>query len=450
MSIKIAILGRPNVGKSSIFNRLTGSKKALVHDKPGLTRDRKEGEFRISGRKYTIIDTAGMEKAENGSLESLMMEQSLVAAEEADLILFVVDGRTGMTAADEEFARIARKYKKRKILLVNKCENEKRSPGLYEAYKLGLGEPVAISAEHGLGFSDLYEEIEKSLELNEGDDLSEGALSEKPKMSIAIVGRPNAGKSTLFNSLLGENRSIVSDFAGTTRDAVYKEILYNDNVIKLVDTSGIRKKFKKGDYLEELSVEDSKRALNYANVCILMINAKEGIDKIDMQLADMVLSEGRAMVIAINKWDLLDDDEREAIEFDLDTKLNFSLSKARSCPILKIVAKRSKYNDLILSLCESVYENWNRKISTSKLNDWLADATAENIPPICGGRRVRLKFMNQVNIRPPRFNIYTSSNLKDFPESYKRYLINSLRERFDLKGVPIFLSMKKTSNPYTE
>lgn len=449
MSLKIAIIGRPNVGKSTIFNRLSGSKEALVHNNPGLTRDRKETNVVLGGLKFTLIDTAGLEDAKKDSIEELMVEQTMNAVEEADIILFTIDGRDGVTAMDEYFARRIRKIKKPKILLVNKCENEKKAPGIMESYSLGFGEPVIVSAEHGLGFNDMYERIVEEAEKN-GKGFNEDEEENENDLSVAIIGRPNAGKSTLFNNITGQNRSITSDIAGTTRDSVFIDVTCEDKIVKLVDTAGIRKKFKKGDFLEELSVQDSIKSLNHANIAILLIDGVIGVEKVELQLADMVMQEGKGMVIVINKWDLLDKEERKELMEKLDIILDYSMSKARTSEIFKVSALKGKNVGRILPACLRTYENWNRKISTSKVNKWLEHAVTENIPPICAGKRVKFKFANQPKSRPPSFNIYTSSNLKNFPESYIRYLKNSLREEFDLDGVPIRIHLVKGDNPYAE
>jgi GTP-binding protein len=449
MPLKIAIIGRPNVGKSTIFNRLTGTKEALVHDKPGLTRDRKEGKANISDLHFIITDTAGLEKAENNSIEQLMMEQTSKAIEDADIILFTIDGRAGVTNMDEYFARIVRRNSKPTIMLVNKAENERRAPGIDESYRLGFGDPVVLSAEHGIGFGDLYDAIIEKTEKYKLNEKGIGEDDEKPDLMLAIFGRPNVGKSTLFNAILGEHRSITSDIAGTTRDSIYVDFHYKNTLIKLVDTAGIRKKHRSGDFLEELSVNDSLKSLKYANVAVLVIDAKQGIDKMDLKLADEILYEGKALVLVLNKWDSLTHKERETINYNLETMTDYSLSQAKTCPVIRASAlKEVKISD-ILDAAIKVYGAWNTKISTSKLNEWLHDAVETTPPPTSKtGKRVKLKYITQVTTRPPMFKIFTTSNLKGFPESYVNYLRNSMRKAFGIKGTPIRISIKKTGNPY--
>ena len=451
MPLKIAIIGRPNVGKSTIFNRLTGTKEALVHDKPGLTRDRKEGKANISDLNFTIIDTAGLEKADKGSLEQLMMEQTSKAIDEADIIMFTIDGRDGVTPLDHDFAKMVRKKNKPTIMLVNKSENERKSPGIIESYKLGFGSPVALSAEHGIGFGDLYDAITETVEKYKLEEKATEDEDKKPDLMLAIFGRPNVGKSTLFNAILHDNRSIVSDVAGTTRDSIYVDFYHNGTLIKLVDTAGIRKKHRSGDFLEELSVNDSQKSLKYANVVALVIDAKQGIDKMDRKLADEILYEGKALVFVMNKWDSLSNEEREVANFNLESLMSYSLAQAKTCPVVRCSAlKEHRVMDILDSVVK-VYGDWNTKISTSKLNDWLKAATEETPPPTSKtGKRVKLKYMTQISTRPPFFKIFTTSNLAGFPSSYVNYLRNSMRKAFNIKGTPIRISIKKTGNPYAD
>ncbi len=448
MSFKVAIIGRPNVGKSTLFNRLTGSRDALVNDQPGLTRDRREGIADIGGLKFSVIDTAGLEKAETGTLEELMMAQTRKAIEDADIVLMTIDGREGVTALDHHFAKMVRKMGKPTMMLVNKCENERRAPGIVESFKLGFGDPIPVSAEHAVGFAELVErlmQMAEKLGLSTEDEIEE----EKVDMQICILGRPNVGKSTLFNAIIGEDRSITSDFSGTTRDSIYFDIDYNGNKIKLVDTAGVRKRTKRaGDMLEELSVEDSMKALQYANVAIMVFDATLGIDKMDLHLTGQVLEEGRALVIAVNKWDALGDNQRREFKALLDEKLEFSISQARFCPVVFASALTGDNVQRILNHCLEVFDIWNRRLSTGKLNRWLKEATETNIPPLSGGKRVKLKYITQVKSRPPTFCIFTSSNTKDMPDSYVRYLKNSMDREFEFQGVPVRIIMRKTDNPF--
>ncbi len=447
MSFKVAIIGRPNVGKSTLFNRHVGRKDAIVHDKPGLTRDRKEGKAEIGGLSFTLIDTAGLEKAETGTLQELMMEQTNKAIEDADIILMTIDGREGVTNLDKDFAQMIRKLDKPTLMLVNKCENERKSPGIVESYKLGFGAPIPVSAEHGTGFADL---VERLMELAEENNLMEDEFEEEEKtdMQVCILGRPNVGKSTLFNSIIGEKRSIESSFSGTTRDSIYYNIDYAENNIKLVDTAGIRKKMKRTDLVEEMSVDDSLKALQYANVAIMVLDATVGIDKMDLHVAGDVLEEGRAMVIAVNKWDALNEEERRSFKALLNEKLEYSLSQAKYCPVVYASALTGDNVNRILDAALKAYEAWNMRISTGKLNRWLKAAVEINIPPLSNGKRVSFKYITQIKSRPPTFTIFTSSNLKNLPESYHRYLKNSADKEFGFCGVPIRIILRKTKNPF--
>lgn len=448
MTFKVAIIGRPNVGKSTLFNRLTGKKDALTHDIPGLTRDRKEGKADIGGINFTLIDTAGLEKAETGSLEELMMEQTDKAIAEADIIFMTIDGREGVTNLDTHFAAKIRKMNKPTLMLVNKCENENRAPGIAESYKLGFGAPIPISSEHGTGFAELYERL---IEIAEKNNLmiEEFNENEKSDMQICILGRPNVGKSTLFNSIIGEKRSIESDFSGTTRDSIYYDIKFNDHIIKLVDTAGIRRRTKRVEnFLEFISVEDSMKSLQYANVAIMVLDATVGIDKMDLHIAGNILEEGRAMVIAVNKWDAIDDRQKQEFKELLDERLQFSLSQAKYCPVIFASALTGENVTRILKAALKAYDAWNMRISTGKLNRWLKRAVEENILPLSGGKRVTMKYITQTKSRPPTFCIFTSSNLKELPESYFRYLKNSMDKEFDFLGVPIRIIMRKSDNPF--
>ncbi len=444
---KVAIIGRPNVGKSTIFNRLTGKKDALVHDKPGLTRDRKEGIAEISDLRFTLIDTAGLERAETGTLEELMMEQTQIAIDEADLILMTIDGREGVTTMDRHFASMVRKLSKPTVMLVNKCENDKKAPGIMESYKLGFGAPVPVSAEHNLGFGELYSAITELAE-EHALNLVDNSDKEKTELQICILGRPNVGKSTLFNSMIGQKRSIESSFSGTTRDSIYYDLKHNEHLIRLVDTAGIRRRMKRNEFVEEMSVDDSMKALQYANVALMVLDATLGIDKQDLHLSGMILEEGRALIIVVNKWDAADEQQRNLFKALLEEKLEFSLSQAKYCPVIFTSALTGDNVDRVLDTALKVYNAWNMRISTGKLNKWLKDAVEINIPPLSNGKRVSLKYITQVKTRPPTFAIFTSSNLKELPDSYIRYLKNSADKEFDFMGVPIRIIMRKTKNPF--
>jgi len=445
MVLKIAVIGRPNVGKSTLFNRLVGKKQALVDNIPGLTRDRKEGDASIGPLKFKIIDTAGLEKAENNSLESLMMIQTEAAAEEADILFMVIDAREGITAMDEHFASWVRKLNKPTILLANKCEGNKISAGIGESVRLGLGDPVSISAEHGDGFAYLYDAIEEMKEkYNIADDPEEEIDEEQ--IQIAIVGRPNAGKSTFFNALLGEERSIASPLAGTTRDSVYIDWYHKGQNIKLVDTAGLRKRAKRHGRLEKLSVNDSFAAIQYSNIVILMLDATQAFDKIDMTLLDHIHAEGRGVVVVANKWDLVKD--KKAVLEQINEKLEYVITKAKGAPVVTISAIDGKNVEKVIAKAMDVFSLWNKRVGTGKLNRWLEEATSAHIPPLSNGKRIKFKYATQAKTRPPTFILFTSSNMKSLPDSYLRYLQNSIKEHFGFYGIPVRLIIRKSENPY--
>ncbi len=447
--LNIAILGRPNVGKSTLFNRLTGSKQALVANTPGLTRDRKFGQAEIGETLFQIIDTAGLERAENQSMEELMMMQTNLAMESANIILMMVDAHDGLTPDDQHFSSLVRKMNIPTILVANKGESERKIVGnVDDFYRLGFGEPVIISAEHGIGMYDLEEAIEKTIEEHGiATEMEEDEPMLGEFMQIALVGRPNVGKSTLFNKILGENRSIESDVAGTTRDSVYVDFEHQGAHIKLVDTAGLRKKSKRNkDYPEKLSVDDTYKSMRYANIVVMVVDATQAFDKVDLSIADHILSEGRGMVIAVNKWDLVKD--KKLVMENIQTKIEYSLSQARTVPVVTLSAIKGKNVEKILQTALEVFEEWNMRVNTGKLNRWLEAATSKHIPPLSRGKRIKLRYITQTKSRPPTFVLFTSSNINDLPESYVRYLTNSLAEHFKFVGVPLRLLLRKTENPY--
>ncbi len=445
MSFKIAILGRPNVGKSTLFNRLVGRKEALVDDIPGLTRDRKEAQASLGDLHFTLIDTAGLERAENASMESLMMEQTFFAAEEADLIIMMIDGREGLVPADEEFGRRIRKMNKPTFLIANKCEGKKISPGLSDAHRLGLGNPLPLSAEHGIGLNDLYDTLIATQAKYAFDKTADEEIDEEI-IQISIVGRPNVGKSTFLNALIKENRSIASDIAGTTRDSVYVDWEYKGQPVKLVDTAGLRKRSKRHERLEKLSVNDSFKAIQYSNIVVLMLDATQAFEKMDMTLFDHIVNEGRGMVLALNKWDKVKD--KKATLANVEEKLEFILTQARGIPVVTLSALDGQNVERVIDKCLTTFALWNKRVSTGKLNRWLQDTTAAHIPPLSKGRRINFKYMTQAKARPPTFIIFTSSNTNDLPESYIRYLKNSLQETFQFDGIPIRILVRKKENPF--
>ena len=458
MALKVAIVGRPNVGKSTLFNRLAGKKLALVHDLPGVTRDRKEITTKYKDLELTIIDTAGYEEATAGKMEERMWQQTQRAIDDADVVLFLFDARAGMQAYDEHFADLVRKSKKPVLLLANKCEGKAQEQSIYEAYKLGLGAPLIFSAEHSIGFDELYlelKELEEKLKTkenkteNDDNDNEEESIDELKKrpIQIAIVGRPNVGKSTLVNALLNDERMLTGPEAGLTRDAITTEWNWKGWKINLVDTAGLRKQARVSGAIEKMSVESTLYAANMAQVVILVLDADAVLDKQDLTIARKVLEEGRALVIAVNKWDIAN--RKEALE-TLNYKLETALTQADGVPTVTISAIKKQGLDKLLSAVIKVYERWNMRIPTSPLNQWFKDVQEMNPAPLGKNkRRIKLKYITQAKTRPPSFYIF-SSNPEGLPDSYLRYLTNQLRETFNLKGVPLRITVRKTDNPYAE
>jgi GTP-binding protein len=448
MSLKVAIVGRPNVGKSTLFNRLTGRKLALVAPMPGLTRDRREGEFEVAGQPATLIDTAGLEDAEAGSIAERMRLQSERAIAEADLILFLIDARAGVTPADEMFAEIARQSGHPVILIANKAEGSAGESGVYEAYSLGLGDPVAISAEHGEGIGDLHDRLETAAEafLTEGSAEAEAEDAERP-IRVAIIGRPNAGKSTLFNRLAGEDRAITGPEPGLTRDSIAIDLTWGEQRIKLYDTAGLRRRSRVHEEAEKLSVSDALRAIRFAEVVIVLLEADRALEKQDLHIAALAAEEGRAIVIAINKWDVVTD--KDAKRRGFRAEIDRLLPQIKGVPMVPISALTGRGVAQLMAQVGKAYELWNARFSTGKLNRWLSGAIEAHPPPAPGGRRIKLRYVTQPGARPPRFVVFCSRP-EAVPASYERYLINSLRDAFDLWGVPVRLFLRKGKNPYAE
>ena len=461
MALKIAIVGRPNVGKSTLFNRLVGKKLALVHDLPGVTRDRKEAAAKLKDLALTVIDTAGYEEAPAGKMEERMWQQTRRAIDEADVVLFLFDARAGMQAYDEHFADLVRRSKKPVLLLANKCEGKAQEQGIYEAYKLGLGEPIIFSAEHSIGFDTLYLELKQieeqlSAEKSDGsefgdetaDDMAAEESAENLKMrpiQVAIVGRPNVGKSTLVNALLNDERMLTGPEAGLTRDAITSQLNWKGWTLNLVDTAGLRRQAKISGAIEKMSVESTLYAANMAQVAILVLDADGVLDKQDLTIARKILDEGRALVIALNKWDIAD--KKEALQ-KLNDKLETSLTQAEGVPTVTISALKKKGLDKLLSAVIKVYERWNVRIPTAPLNKWFQDVQEQNPAPLGKNkRRIKLRYITQAKTRPPSFYIF-SSNPEGLPDSYLRYLTNQLRESFDLRGIPLRITVRKSDNPY--
>jgi len=450
----IAIVGRPNVGKSTLFNRLTGRRSALVSDMPGLTRDRREGEAELAGHTITLVDTAGLEEAASGSIAARMREQTELAIAAADLVLFVIDAREGLTNADKEFARVVRSSGHPSILVANKCEGRAGQDGFYEAFELGLGSPVAISAEHGEGIADLETDILGAFGLKpvrtpreRSGGRSDEREAQRPSRPIrlAIVGRPNAGKSTLVNALIGEDRMITGPEPGLTRDSVSVDLNVEGRDIKLFDTAGLRRKARVDGLAEKLSASDSVRAIRFAEVVVLVIDAERPFEHQDLAIGDMITQEGRALVIAINKWDLVT--EKQKLLKDLRESLAEKVSQVPGVPMITISALGERNLDKLMKAVFETYETWNRRVPTPELNRWLQEAVMRHAPPAVSGRRIKLRFMTQPSARPPTFIAFCSQP-KDLPKSYVRYLTGSLRKAFGLPGVPIRLNLRKGDNPY--
>jgi GTPase len=454
MSETVAIVGRPNVGKSTLFNRLVGKRLALVHDEPGVTRDRREGEGRLFDLGFRLIDTAGFEDARDESLQARMRKQTERAIEAADLVLLLIDARAGITPMDEVFAQLLRERGRPVVLVANKCEGGRGEAGLLEAYSLGLGEPVPLSAEHGLGLADLEEAVRPYLseretaetEEAEREDGAEDARPEGP-LHLAVVGRPNVGKSTLVNRLIGEERLLTGPEAGITRDAIAVPWRYRDREIRLVDTAGLRRRARVAERLEKISAADSLRALQFAQVVVLMVEteAEAPLEKQDLTIARQIVDEGRALVIALNKWDVCAD--REGTMRALRDRLKRSLPQTRGVPVVPVSALRGEGLDRLMAAVFAAYQVWNRRVPTATLNRWLAEVTAHHPPPASAGRRIRLKYITQARTRPPTFAI-SCSKPEALPGSYLRYLENTLREDFELPGTPIRIHLKKTKSPF--
>ena len=465
----LAIVGRPNVGKSTLFNRLVGRKLALVDDQPGVTRDRRFGDAKLGDLRFQIVDTAGFEEAKSGSLEARMRAQTEAAIAEADMVLMLTDARVGILPEDELFARLLRKADVPVMLAANKAEGNAGEAGLNEAYKLGLGTPFALSAEHGNGTDELYQQLREAQLAHEAqfEPLTDEAEVEedfdpdqpfeddpdKP-LRVAILGRPNAGKSTLINYLLDDDRLLTGPEAGITRDSISVNWMWESDAapngarpITLWDTAGVRRKSRVTEKLEKLSVADGLRAVKFAEVVVLLIDATSPFDKQDIQLADLVEREGRALVIAINKWDLKLD--RKEVRQTVNDALLRALPRLRGVPVLMLSAQTGKGVEKLMPAVQQQYELWNARIGTSKLNRWLGEVIDRHPPPADKGRPVRLRYITQAKSRPPTF-VSFSSRGHAVPESYQRYLANSLRETFALDGIPLRIFIRKGKNPYED
>jgi GTP-binding protein len=453
MAYTVAIVGRPNVGKSTIFNRFAGKRLALVDDMPGLTRDRKETRIRIGKHEVVLTDTAGLEDAEPGSIAARMREQSEQAIAESDLIVFVIDARAELTAVDRGIANLVRSSGKPFILTANKCEGRSSDSGYYGAYELGLGEPLAISAEHNLGFTDLMSEVLSRLnalseleETTESEDEQEADSPNRP-LKLAIAGRPNAGKSTLANALLGEERMITGPEAGLTRDAIAAEFAWKGKKVRLFDTAGLRRKARITARPETLAVGDALRAIRFAEVVVLLLDAETPFEKQDLTIADLVEREGRGLVFAVNKWDLVTEPQSRLAE--LKTAAERTLTQLVGAPLVPVSALSGNGLDKLMQAAFKVYEAWNKRIPTAELNRWFASALDKHQPPAVSGRRIKLRYITQSNARPPTFIVF-SSRPKALPDSYLRYLVNDLKKAFGLGPTPVRLHVRKTKNPYAD
>lgn len=450
----VAIVGRPNVGKSTLFNRLVGKRVALVDDRPGVTRDRREGEGHLLGLEFTVMDTAGFEEVDPASLPGRMRQQTEAAVREADVALFVIDGREGLTPLDEEIARWLRHENTPVIVAANKSEGSAGESGRVEAFALGFGEPFALSAEHGEGLVDLFEALRPHLE-PEGEE----PRAKQPRgddeeyvgpLKLAIVGRPNAGKSTLVNKMLDEDRMITGPEAGITRDSISIDWHWTANdgtvhPVRLIDTAGLRKRAKVDDKLEKLSAADTRRAIDFAEVVVLLLDATRGLEAQDLRIADQVLEEGRALIVALNKWDVAE--HASSLFNGVKAALQEGLSQLKDVPVLTVSGMTGKGIDQLIGAALEVRENWSRRVGTGELNRWFGKAVETNPPPAPGGKRIKLRYITQIKTRPPSFVIF-GSRVDQLPTSYHRYLLNSMRRDLRLGPVPLRLTMRATKNPY--
>ncbi len=468
MSLTLAIVGRPNVGKSTLFNRLVGKRLALVDDQPGVTRDLREGEGRLGDLRFTVIDTAGLEDATDDSLQGRMRRLTERAVDMADVCLFMIDARVGLTPTDEMFADILRKRSKHVILAANKAEGNAADAGVLEAYNLGLGEPVRLSGEHGEGMTDLYAQLmpladaaeearaeetpQTDIELDEEGEGETPLITADKPLQVAVVGRPNAGKSTLINKIIGEDRLLTGPEAGITRDAISLQIDWADpdgssTPMRIFDTAGMRKKAKVQEKLEKLSVSDGLRAVKFAEVVVVLLDAAIPFEQQDLRIADLAEREGRAVVVAVNKWDV-EDNKQEKLR-DLKESFERLLPQLRGAPLITVSAKTGRGLERLRAAILRAHDVWNRRVPTAALNRWLTAMLEQHPPPAPQGRRIKLRYMTQAKTRPPGFVVMCSHPDK-MPESYNRYLVNGLREDFDMPGTPIRLTLRGQGdkNPY--
>ena len=447
MNFTVAIVGRPNVGKSTLFNRLIGRRQALVNDQPGVTRDRREGEARLGDLSFTAVDTAGLEEAAPDSLPDRMAAQTKVAIASADAVMFLMDARTGVMPSDRAIAQLVRKSGKPAILVANKCEGRAAQSGVHEAYTLGLGEPIALSAEHGEGLSDLYDALRVALpEQTEpaDDEAAEEPETERP-IRVAVVGRPNAGKSTLVNRLVGEERMLTGPEAGITRDTIAVGLEWYGRQFLLHDTAGLRRPARVEETLEKLSTSDAIEAIRFAEVVVVLMDAAGAFEDQDLRIADLVEREGRALVIAISKWDLKEHDGGAIGK--MRDEADRRLQQVRGVPVVAVSGLTGEGLDRMMKAVVETHAVWNRRVPTHALNRWLEEAIAAHPPPAVSGRRLKLNYMTQAKARPPSFVLFCT-RADAVPDDYKRYLINGLRETFELPGVPIRLMLREKENPF--
>ncbi len=443
MTIKLAIVGRPNVGKSTLFNRLAGKKLAIVDDAPGVTRDRREAQGRLGDLDLTLIDTAGFEDLSDESLEARMRAQTDAAVADADIVLFLVDARVGVLPLDERFAELLRRVDKPVILAANKHEGKAAEAGYNEAYALGFGEPIALSGEHGVGMSELYAAIVQAAPEPQAPEDDDGLRAIK----IAIIGRPNAGKSTLANALLGSERLLTGPEAGITRDAISVDWEWQGQAFRLVDTAGMRRKAKVQDKLEKLSVGETLHAIRFADICILMMDASQAFEKQDLVIADLVEREGRGLVFCLSKWDQVSN-PREALE-EFKLVAVESVPQTRGAPIVTVAALAGIGLDRLMQAAMRVHKDWSAKVKTSDLNNWMKSAIERHPPPAVAGRRIKPRYITQIKARPPTF-VLMCSRASELPEGYRRYLVNGIREAFELMATPVRLVVRQNRNPYNE
>jgi GTP-binding protein len=440
----IAIVGRPNVGKSTLFNRLVGKKLALVDDRPGVTRDRREGDATLLGLDFRVIDTAGFETDDPQTLPGRMRAQTQAAVDEADVALFLIDARAGVTPLDQEVAQWLRNSDTPVVLMGNKAEGKAGESGLLDAFGLGLGDPIPFSAEHGEGLVDLFEALRPLIERDE-DDIEEEEDEADGPLKLAIVGRPNAGKSTLVNRMLGEERMITGPEAGITRDSIAVEWEWQGRPVRLIDTAGLRRRAKVEDKLERLSAADTQRAIDFAEVVVLLLDATRGLEAQDLRIASQVLEEGRALMIAVSKWDVADN--APSLFQGIRAALDEGLAQVKGLPLITVSGFTGRGIDQLLQAAFDVREAWSRRIGTGELNRWFERAIEANPPPAPGGKRIKLRYLTQARTRPPTFILF-GTRVDQLPESYRRYLVNGIRRDLGFGGVPVRLNVRAPKNPF--